>query len=76
MKKEFVFLLLWLWGADSMEAQQVSLLSNKFRTDYVLERQEMFASQFCIQDNEGVWSLEKRNHGVGTDPVIFVEPAP
>lgn len=58
MKKEFVFLLLWLWGADSMEAQQVSLLSNKFRTDYVLERQEMSASQFCIQDNEGVWSLE------------------
>ena len=58
MKKGFVILLLWLWGFVGMEAQQISLLCNKFCANDVLERREMSATQFSIQAADGVWSLE------------------
>lgn len=71
MKKGFILLLLCLWGSARMGAQQASLLCNKFCANDVLERQKMSASQFSIQDIDGVWSLENVEPLEKPIPVFF-----
>ena len=71
MKKVFVLLLLCLLGSVNLKAQQASLLCNKFYANDLLERQKMSASEFNIQDADGVWSLENVSPLGKTFPVTI-----